>query len=247
MRRAVLKFTWVEAKLFVREPLTVAFSMAFPIILLFVLAEVFQNDSDPTVYRGKGPIDFYLPAYIGLATAAVGFIGIPTHLSSYRETGVLRRLQASALPAWHIFGAQFAVAFGLSIASGGAMVLFVLLVYEPSMPVEVWGVVMGYILGTASLAGIGLFLGAVLPSSRTAQLAGMILFFVMMIISGPGPPREILPTVLQRTSDAMPLTHIIKLIQDPWLGFGWNFTEMGIVVGMLAASVALAMRFFRWE
>ncbi len=33
--------TWEELKLFLREPLTVVFAFGFPLVMLFVLAEVF--------------------------------------------------------------------------------------------------------------------------------------------------------------------------------------------------------------
>jgi hypothetical protein len=47
-------------------------------------------------------------------------------------------------------------------------------------------------------------------------------WFVMLLISGPGPPLEVLPTTLQCVGDVTPLKHVVLLLQDPWFGFGWN-------------------------
>ena len=54
--RRLAKMTWLELKLFAREPLTVIFTMAIPLILLFILGGVFGNTPDPDeiVYRGAG-------------------------------------------------------------------------------------------------------------------------------------------------------------------------------------------------
>jgi hypothetical protein len=37
------------------------------------------------------------------------------------------------------------------------------------------------------------------------------------------------------------------LLQDPWLGFGWNWTVFLIVMGIMAVASLLSLRLFRWE
>src|SRR3990172_6722849 len=94
------KMAWVEVKLLVREPLTLVFTFAFPLLVLLVLGQVFGNAPDveqPEVFRGVGPMDYYLPGYIGLSIAAIGLIALPVHLASYRERGVLKRFRASGV------------------------------------------------------------------------------------------------------------------------------------------------------
>lgn len=49
---ALSRSTVVEAKLFLREPLTVAFTLALPLLFLFVMGGVFGNKADPQYYRG---------------------------------------------------------------------------------------------------------------------------------------------------------------------------------------------------
>ena len=96
--RMLLKLTLVELKLFVREPITMVFTFALPLIFLFVLGGVFKNTPDPDVYRGVGAMNYYTPAYIGLVIASIAVVGLPVHLTGYRERGVLRRLRASPIP-----------------------------------------------------------------------------------------------------------------------------------------------------
>ena len=38
---ALAKLTWIEIKLFLRDPVAVVFALVLPVIFLFVLAEVF--------------------------------------------------------------------------------------------------------------------------------------------------------------------------------------------------------------
>ena len=60
--RAVRALSWIELKLFLREPVTVVFTLALPPLVLYILAQVFGNTPDPEVYGGAGPVNYYVPA-----------------------------------------------------------------------------------------------------------------------------------------------------------------------------------------
>lgn len=75
----------------------------------------------------------------------------------------------------------------------------------------------------------------------------MLLWFVMLMISGAGPPPEVLNDTLTTVADATPLNHVILTLQDPWLGFGANPAELLVVAGILALSALLALRLFHWQ
>jgi ABC-2 type transport system permease protein len=246
----VRKLAWVETKLFARDPLTLVFTFAFPLIMLFVLAEVFGNstaDRDEIVYRNVGAIDYYVPAYVALVAAAVGIISIPVRLTSYRELGVFRRFRASGMSAWTLIAAELAVTAALTLIGTILVVALTAAAYRNRAPVDVAGVVAIWLLVTLVFAALGILLGAVLPNARAAQAVGSILFFVMLMLCGAGPPPEVLSGVLRAAADALPLTHAIRLLQDPWLGFAWEWPPLAALAGFLVGSVALALRFFRWE
>jgi ABC-2 type transport system permease protein len=94
--RTLAKLAWVEVKLFGREPIAVVFAFAFPLVVLLVLAGVFGSDPDAN-FGGVAGIDYYVPGYLAVVIASVGLIGLPVHLASLRERGVLRRLRASSV------------------------------------------------------------------------------------------------------------------------------------------------------
>ena len=53
--------------------------------------------------------------------------------------------------------------------------------------------------------------------------------------------------VMRRIGDLLPLTHVVHVLQDPWLGFSWSVVELGIVAVILAGAAALSAITFRWE
>lgn len=244
--RALVRSTWIETKLFLREPLTVVFTLALPMLFLFVLGGVFGNTPNHGYYRGAGPLDFYVPAYLALVWAAVGLLALPVHLAHYREEGVLRRLRASSAPTWTIFGAQIAVAFLVAIAGGLLVLVSAAIFYDVHFPISVPALIGAWLLCGTLFSCFGLLLSAV-PSSRGAMGAGLGLFFVMLLLCGAGPPPEVLTSGMRAVGDALPLTYVIRLIQDPWLGSAWSLADTLIVLAFSAGALVGALLLFRWE
>lgn len=251
--KGVRKLSWIEAKLFLREPLAVVVTYAFPLIMLFVLSEVFGSDIERDeetgrlVFRGVPPTDYYASAYVALVAAGIGLVSLPAHLASYRELGVFRRLRASGFSARTVITAQMLVA--LAMASVGAILVVTAtgLAYGTRMPDQPVGVIAVFLLVTAVFSAIGVLLGAVLPTARAAQGTGILLFFVMLLLGGAGPPPDVMSPTMRHIADVLPLTHGIRLLQDPWLGFGWSWGALAALVGFLVVPAVLALRLFRWE
>ena len=243
--KALLKFTWVELKLLTREPLTLGFVFAYPLIVLFVLAEVFGASHDLTTFRGTVAINFYMSAYLGVVAAAVGLVVIPIHLAGYRERGVLRRFRASSASPRAVFGAQVAVSVLLTILGSALLVAVAGVVYKPEFPEDLPATLLAFLLGAVFFASFGMLLGTALRSARTAQGAGLLLFFVMAMLSGSGPPRAVMTSTMRHVSDALPLTHIIIAMQDPWIGYGFNAFETLLVVLMTLVAGGVSVRLLR--
>ena len=248
------KLTQMEMRLFLREPITVVFTLALPLMILYILGGVFGNEAGgnaspdaPVVYRGFGATDWYTAAYVAVAVAGFALISVPTHLVEYRESGVLRRFRASAVPRWMVLTSQTLNA--LVIASvGAATLLVVALVFTDVEPaVDWWRFALAYLLGAIALVCLGLALGTVLPTARSAQSAGLVLWFMLLLVCGGGPPPEVLPTGLRTLGEWLPLSPIIKMLQEPWLTGGWAWPPSLVVAGITAACAAVAWFRFRWE
>ena len=232
----------MELLLLLREPVTLVFALALPVVNVVVLGGVFGDQPDPTgaVFRGVGGSTYYTPAYIALVSASVGLISVPTQLAGYRERGVLRRLRASGLPVSAVLSAQLAV--GLGLAAVGAVVVTAVsfLTNDPARPADVPGLVVAFLVGTVALILLGLVLGALLPTARAAQGAGVLIWFVLLILGGAGPPPEVLPSAMGAVGRMTPLRPLVIALQDPWFGSGWNVGMLAVLVGIGALSWAAA-------
>lgn len=250
--KALRKLTWIELKLFTRDPLSLVFTLALPFFFLIVLNGVFGNQvtapGEEDVWRGVGPADYYVPAYLGLVMAAIGALSMPVRLAGYRERGVLRRFRASGMPLWAILGSQIVLALLTSVVGAISIAVASNLIYGTELlPAHVVSFVVAFVLAALAFSAFGVLLGSVLPTSRAAQGAGILLFFVMFLLSGSGPPRDVLTGPMRGVGEALPLSWVVVLLQNAWLGFGWATTESLVVAGILVGAAAASARFFRWS
>lgn len=251
---ALWKLTGTELRLFLREPITVVFTLALPLMVLYVLGGVFGNESEipvapgePVPYRGFGPTTWYTPAYVAVAISGFTLISEPAHLVEYREIGVLRRLRASAVTKGMVLGSQFLVA--MLIASVGAVFLLVVALTSTDVdpPVNWWLFSLAFAGTAVALALLGLALGTLMPTARAAQSVGLVLWFLFLMICGAGPPPEVLPDTLRTIGQWLPLAPMIEMLQEPWLTGDWAWWSSLIVAGIAAASAGFAWWRFRWE
>lgn len=200
----------------------------------------------PSNCRGvPDPRHSYVPAYVVMVVASVGLISLPVHLAGYRERGIMRRLRASGASAGAVVLAQIAVAASIAAVGGAVLVVAALIIYGTGLPEDPVRALTGVALVLLQFTAIGVLLGVVMPGTRAAQGVGMTLFFGMFFIAGAGPPPEVLSGPLQRVADALPLTHAVRTVQDPWLGRAWepaNLVVVAVTPVAAAAAAALVLR-----
>src|SRR5687767_8882703 len=92
-----LRLAWLEAKIFVREPMGVVGTVGVPVLIFVVLARmVAERRGDaladvPALIAGDLPI---LGAMFIIATTVLSLVTI---IAIYRESGILKRLRATPL------------------------------------------------------------------------------------------------------------------------------------------------------
>lgn len=244
--KAFIKMTWIELKLYMREPVGVFFTMAFPLLLLFLFGSIYGNEPSP-FFNGLGSVDNSIPGYIGMIIGTIGMVGLPITLSNYRQQGILRRFRASPLQPGTILWAQVVVNVVVALLGVGLLAVAARLAYKLILPAAPLAVILAIVLGGLSFLALGFVLAGLLPSPRTAQAVGMALFYPMLFLSGAAIPRQVMPDGLQRIANYLPLTHVVKLIEGLWFKGNWNLLSLGVVVGLLAVCLLISQRTFRWE
>jgi len=246
--KSLLKMTWMEAKLFLREPVGAFFTLVFPLMMLFLFGTIYGNNPPPGS-GGQGAIDTLIPAFTAMVIGMTGLMSVTLTMATYRENGVLRRLRTTPVSPLVVLAAQVVVVFTMT---GLGMLLLVTagkLVYHVRFEGNAFSMLGGFILSSLSFFGIGFILAGTMPTARTAQIVAMVLLYPMLILSGAAWPRELMPAAVQKISAFVPLTYVVNLLRGLWTGEAWgdHLLNVGILAGMLLLGIIVSAKTFRWE
>jgi ABC-2 type transport system permease protein len=246
--RGFWKLTWTEIKLFLREPMAAFFTLAFPLMLLFLFGSIYGNEPNP-FFGGFGSVDVSVPAYTAMIIATSGLLSVTIAVASYRERGILRRLKATPSRPQAILGAQVIVMFLMTTLGMTLLVIAAKVVYGLRFNGSPLSVAAAFVLSSLSFFALGFVLAGLLPTARTAQIVVMVLFYPMIFLSGATIPWEGLPESIRQFAQVLPLTHVVSLLRGLWMGDPWekHLTEVGILAVLLIVGVLVSSKTFRWE
>lgn len=237
--------TATELRLMTREWAAMVFAFAFPVLLMLILAGVFGTEVDPD-FGGVTPAEYYVADYVAVPLGAMALIGLPVMLATYRERSILRRFEAAGVPTRTVIGAQAVVTVVLVVLAAVTVLLVAAPTYGVPAVHDGLGVAAGFALGTAAMISVGVVLGLIAGTARSAQALGLLAFLPMWILGAGGPPRAVMPDVMIWISDALPLGHVAQAIREPWLDTGdsgMNLAALGLwLVGCLVAITILLRR-----
>lgn len=238
-----LKKTFViEAKLFLREPAAVFFTLLLPLLLLLL-----NSGASAPGPNGMSAADVLLPGYITMVIATAAIMALPETIASYRERGILRRLRATPLVAWKILAAHGGVQLVVTLVGLAVLVVAASLTGGLHAPNSAVAVALAVILGLVSNLSVGFLLAAVLPTTRTTRAVAAALYFPLIFLSGAVFPRDQLPGFAQRIGDVLPLTYAVRAIREAWTGAGIDWAAVAVLIGVTAVAGAVCTRTFRWE
>jgi ABC-2 type transport system permease protein len=240
-RSAVVRLIRSEVRLMVRDPLTLTFVFAFPVVTMLIIGGAFGTKPDPA-FEGVNPAHWYVASYLTVVIAATGLVMLPVHMASYRERGVLRRFAAAGFPRWSFAIAELVMGLAMIVVAA-ALLLAVAAPAYGIPPVEhLWRVVVGFVFGAVGFVSVGVLLGSLLPSARSAQAVGLLLFFPSFLLGAGGPPPHVMGSVLQHVADVLPLTLVTNSIRVPWLGLGNATGTMVVVIALSITACVVAAR-----
>jgi ABC-2 type transport system permease protein len=246
--KSLLKMTWMEAKLFLREPVSAFFTLVFPLIYLFLFGIISGNEPTPQ-YGGQRMIDASIPGLTAVIICITGLMSTTMTISTYREKGILRRLRTTPVSPLVVLAAQVIVTFAMTLLGMLLLVAAGMLVYHVRFEGNALSVLAGFTLSSLSFFGIGFILAGTMPTVRTAWVVGMVLMYPMMFLSGAFFTIQILPAAVQKVSAFMPLTYVVNLLRGLWVGETWgsHLLDVGVLAGMLLLGIIVSAKTFRWE
>jgi ABC-2 type transport system permease protein len=249
MLRGLWKLTWLEIKIFAREPLGFVGTVAIPVLVFVILGRTIGRTGGARDEDAAAFVSVDLPVLASILIALSAVMSLVTIVSIYREGGILKRLRATPLRAHTILTAHVlvkllftAITLLLMFAAGRRY-------YPVSLDIPLAGFTVALLLATLSTLSVGFLIASVIPTARFAQPIGSLILYPMVAVSGLFFPVEQLPVALRIVARLLPLTYAVSLLRGILTGGAWS-AHLGDVVALVLiflACTAVSAKVFRWE
>lgn len=242
-----------ENRSFWRNPPAAFFTVAFPLMFLFIINVIFG--SEPVPGPGGREVDgstLYIPMIATFSLITACFTNLAIALPFARDYGTLKRIRGTPLPS-PIFmlgrvlhGSLLGLALVVITVAAGA-VFFGVDVPTTRAPAFVVSV----LVGSASFCCLGLAMAAAVPNADAAPAVVNAVVIPLFFVSGVFIPAGELPGWLAAAAGIFPVKNLADALTaafDPFAtGTGLDLGALAIVASWGAVGLLIAVRYFSWE
>ncbi len=237
-----------EMKLSLRAMDMVIFALCMPLAVVVILGGIFGNRP---AFEGAGYtfLEQSFGAVCAIAICAGGVMGLPLIISDYRSKKILKRFKVTPTSPATLLFAQVLIYAIYALLSMALVYAASALLFGMRFRGSVPAFLGAYLFVLVSMFSIGILVGGLAKDYRSAGMLASLLYFPMLVFSGATVPYEVMPTVMQRIADVMPLTQGIKMLKAASLGQPASGLALPIIVTALLALVCggVAIKKFKWE
>jgi len=246
MKRLII-LTKAMLLLHLRNRTTLFWNLAFPVFLLVIYSAVFGNNQ----VGEQNYMTWVVPGVLVFNVLSFGILGSSALMVQMRESGVLRRLHASPVPAIELVGSYLCVNVLIGVLQCALILGFAALFFDMAItPVNMLRASPAIITGILTCVALGQVISGVAPTAGVAVAVGQLVNFSQMFITDLVMPLGAMPDWIQTAAPYLPAYAIVQLVRTPLLSgsFGpdWGANILVVAVYTLLAGVAAA-RLFRWQ
>ena len=230
--------------LFWRNRESAVFVFVFPPMLFLLLGAVYDGEID-----GFPAVDALLVGLVGYGCANTAFAGLAITLVIRRESGVLKRVRATPLPAPTYLAAVVASTLVVFLLQMALTLVLGLVLYGAHAPKNWAGLVLALLLGVAGFAGLGFGATSLIRSAEGSSAVVNLIVLPMAFLSGSFGATRDYPELLRWVADVLPLTYLIEVFKNVYLrgeSFWHDPTAILVVLAWGTAGLAVAWRRFGW-
>lgn len=249
MLRGLLKLTWIEIKIFLREPLGAIGSIVIPVLVFVLVGRVVGARLTPSALTESSFVRAGLPVFASVLITISAVLSLVTIISIYREGGILKRLRATPLRPHTILTAHVVVKLLLTAVTLALMVLAGKRYYPVDVDAPLGAFTIALLISTWSVLSVGFLIASLVPTARFAQPIGALIMYPMVAFSGLFTPVESLPPAMQTVANVLPLTYAVSLLRGIWSGDAWSahLADLAALILVFVVCTTLSAKMFRWE
>jgi ABC-2 type transport system permease protein len=245
----------LEIKQFLRQRESVVFTLAFPVILLFIFGSVFKNTIAPGVTFSQ----YFVAGMVASGLVNTGFQQLAISIPMSRDVGTLKRLRGTPMsPISYFIGKGIVVTaamlFQVALLLGFGALLFGL--HLPTSPALWLRFTWLIVLGSACSTVLGIAFSSVPKSGRGASAVVSPIVIILQFLSGVFFVFSDLPKWMQDIAAIFPLKWLTQGMRSVFLpdsfaikeaGHSWEIGKIALILGLwLVVGTLASMRSFKW-
>ena len=239
-----------DQRVFWRSPASVFFTVLLPLIFLFIFTGLFGSDTIEE-YGGIEVSTYYVPGIITLAVVSATLQSLAINLTEARESGRLKRIRSTPLPAWAFVAGRVGNAFVTSVLMCALVTLIGNVFFDVAIPTRtVPALLVTLVVGAFAFSCLGFALAAAIPSEDAAPPMTNAMLLPLYFLSGVFIPDTQIPEGVLGVADAFPVRHFFLAFFEGFdpgtAGAGFEWGHLALVALWGVAGLAVANRFFRW-
>jgi len=223
-----------------RNGFVLFWNFAFPALLMLIYGVVMSQY-----------MDYMTPGVIVLNALSFGLVGSSNMMLEMREKSVLRRMQASPLPAGQLIGSYLLVNLLIGILQSTLIIIAGVLLYK--VPVSALSLALAYpmiLAGLLAFMALGGIISGVAAKAGTATAVGMTIYSSLMFISDMVFPLDMLPNWLRSVVPYLPAYPVVQLVRSALLEATLDpqwVTHLLLLAVYGIGATFIAAKLFRWE
>ncbi|MDF2608021.1 MAG: transporter permease [Bacillales bacterium] len=195
-------------------------------------------------------IDFLVPGIVAMMIMNMNMNGVAGQIASWRERGILRRMQGTTLKASNFISAQITARLFLNGAQTFFVILLAWLVFDIQIRGSLLGLILFTILGILTFMSMGFIIAGIAKTPESAGPIAGFLSFPMMFLGGVFFPINNMPELLQPLVKTLPIAQLTTALREI-MTLGTNIGDLSFellsLIGWMILSFVIASFTFKWE
>ena len=238
----------IELKLSSRGMDMFIFAICMPNVVLVTLGIIYGSKP---AFEGANYtfLEQSFGAITSIAICAGGVMGLPLVVSDYRGKYILKRFKVTPVDPILILLVQVTIYALYSLVSMISLFLVANLFFKFNMQGSILNFILGWLLVMISMFSIGIMVGGISKDSKIVGVIASVLYFPMLIFSGATIPYEVMPNIMKKIVDILPLTQGIKILKSAVLGQSIENMIIPIFIMLIITAICsvVAIKCFKWE
>jgi ABC-2 type transport system permease protein len=146
-----------------------------------------------------------------------------------------------------LVAAHLVVQFIVVTIAAATAILFGMLVFGLAFPANLAWFLVSFVLGAGCLLGVGVLIGAVVPTASSGQALGLLAYFPLLFFGGVYVPLEVMSDGLRTVSGYTPSGAAVQALSASWAGDVPEASSLIAMTLFLLISASLSTWLFRWD